>query len=243
MQSLFLQLNTFGQGTVPEKWVLAQPLEMQRLYYILGGKGEYQLPDGSWAPFCAGNFYLFAYNFHAQFLSDAAQPLNHVYFDFVSMPSVLADLPLCHPAKSPELRALAALLTETAKRHNRTDFDCGYALLNLTLTLLQKEMEIPFRVDPVISEALALIWRQYGQPLRVSELAAYVHLEQNHFIRRFKALMGQTPYAYLRAYRLARAKELLHAGTSLSQTAEQTGFQTASSLSRALHSEKSTSKI
>lgn len=99
-------------------------------------------------------------------------------------------------------------------------------------------MEIPFRTDPVISEALTLIWMRYGQPLSVSEMAEYVHLEQNYFIRRFKTLMGQTPYAYLRTYRIARAKEFLHAGATLAQAAEQTGFQTAASLSRALHSEK-----
>lgn len=238
MLPISLQLSTFGQGTVPGKWVLAQPIEMQRLYYIMGGKGSYQLPNGGCMQFCKGCFYLFAYNFPACFFSDPAEPLDHIYFDFVSMPPVLADFPLCQPAKSPELKALAALLQETTKGHNRADFDCGYALLNLSLTLLQREMEIPFRTDPVVSEALTLIWMRYGQPLSVSEMAAYVHLEQNHFIRRFKTLMGQTPYAYLRTYRIARAKEFLHAGATLVQAAEQTGFQTAAPLSRALHSEK-----
>lgn len=238
MLPISLQLSTFGQGTVPGKWVLAQPIEMQRLYYVLGGRGSYQLPNGCSVPFCEGCFYLFPYHFPARFFSDPAEPLDHVYFDFVSMPPVLADSPLHHPSKSPALQALATLLKETTKGHNRTDFDCGYALLNLTLTLLQREMEIPFRTDPIISEALTLIWTQYGQPLSVSEMAASVHLEQNYFIRRFKTLMGQTPYAYLRSYRIARAKELLHAGATLAQAAEQTGFQTAASLSRALHSVK-----
>lgn len=44
--------------------------------------------------------------------------------------------------------------------------------------------------------------------------------------------------SYRLGYRIARAKELLHAGATLAQAAEQTGFQTAASLSRALHSVK-----
>lgn len=236
--NLSLQMSTFGQGTAPENWVLAQTTEMQRLYYISGGAGSYQLPDGRCVPFRAGCFYLFAYNFPARFFSDPANALEHIYFDFVSMPPILADAPLCHPAESPELRALAALLKQTTQGHNRTDFDCGYALLNLTLTLLQREMTVPFRTDPVISEALTLIWNAYQQPLCIRTLAEQVHLEQNYFIRRFKAVMGQTPYAYLRTYRLARAKECIHAGASMAQAAERTGFQSAASLSRALRTEK-----
>ena len=93
MMPISLQLSTFGQGTVPGKWVLAQPIEMQRLYYVLGGRGSYQLPNGCSVPFCEGCFYLFPYHFPARFFSDPAEPLDHVYFDFVSMPPVPRLLP------------------------------------------------------------------------------------------------------------------------------------------------------
>lgn len=46
--------------------------------------------------------------------------------------------------------------------------------------------------------------------------------------------MGQTPYAYLRTYRLALARQALASGDTLTQAAEKVGYQDAASLSRAL---------
>lgn len=54
------------------------------------------------------------------------------------------------------------------------------------------------------------------------------------FIRRFRRVVGQTPYAYLRTYRLALARQALASGDTLTQAAEKVGYQDAASLSRAL---------
>jgi hypothetical protein len=61
----------------------------------------------------------------------------------------------------------------------------------------------------------------------------------DHFIRRFRRAMGQTPYAYLRTYRLALAKQAIASGNTLTQAAEKVGYQNAASLSRALRSAES----
>ena len=97
----------------------------------------------------------------------------------------------------------------------------------------------PFYTDEVVSETLRRIWSDYASPLHISELAAAVHLEENHFIRRFRRAMGQTPYAYLRTYRLALAKQAIASGNTLTQAAEKGGYQNAASLSRALRSAES----
>ena len=128
----------------------------------------------------------------------------------------------------------AQLLADTTAGHGRSDYDTGYALLTLTLRLLNEECTLPFYTDEVVSETLRRIWNDYASPLHVSELAAAVHLEENHFIRRFRRAMGQTPYAYLRTYRLALAKQALASGNTLTQAAEKVGYQNAASLSRAL---------
>ena len=231
-----LQISTFGQGTAPPGWALANSTEMQRLYYIKGGTGRYLCADGRYAAFRRGCFYLFPYNFHACFQSSAADPIDHVYFDFVSMPPVLAAEPLCIPAETKTLAHLAQLLTDTTAGYDRSDYDTGHALLTLTLRLLNEESTIPFYADEVVSETLRRIWEDYAAPLRVSELAAAVHLEENYFIRRFRRAMGQTPYAYLRTYRLALARQALASGDTLAQAAEKVGYQDAASLSRALRS-------
>lgn len=234
MQHLSLQLSTYGSGTVPIDWTLEKKIEMQRLYYIKSGTGSFQLFDGTRQPFQLNCFYLFPYNFPAIFFSDANDPIDHVYFDFVSMPPFLANIPLCIPAKTKSLAHFAAVLQETVLRHNERDYHFGYALLSLALELLNKECTIPFNTDPVVSSALTFIWNSYHLPITISDLALQSHLEVNHFIRRFKSVMGQTPYAYVRTYRLTKAIEYIHSGNSIAQAAEKVGYRNASSLSRAL---------
>lgn len=134
---------------------------------------------------------------------------------------------------------LAQLLLDTTAGHNRPDYDTGHTLLSLTLRLLNEESVLPFYTDEVVSETLRRIWSDYASPLNISELAAAVHLEENHFIRRFRHAMGQTPYAYLRTYRLALAKQAIASGNTLTQAAEKVGYQNAASLSRALRSAES----
>ena len=51
--------------------------------------------------------------------------------------------------------------------------------------------------------------RCYAQRITVSELARTCRLSRAHFIRTFRAEIGQTPHQYLRARRIGRAKELL----------------------------------
>lgn len=234
-----LQISTFGQGAAPPGWALANSTEMQRLYYIKGGAGRYLCTDGQYESFRHDCFYLFPYNFHACFQSSVAEPVDHVYFDFISMPPILAAAPLCIPANTKTLAHLAQLLVDTTAGHNRSDYDTGHALLTLTLQLLNEESVLPFYTDEVVSETLRRIWNDYAVPLHISELAAAVHLEENHFIRRFRRTMGQTPYAYLRTYRLALAKQAIASGNTLTQAAEKVGYQNAASLSRALRSAES----
>jgi len=68
----------------------------------------------------------------------------------------------------------------------------------------------------------------------VSDLSTRAGFEQNYFIRRFKNVMGVTPYAYLRSYRLLKARELMAGGCTVARAAELVGYENASSLSRAL---------
>ena len=229
-----LQISTFGQGTVPPGWALAKSTEMQRLYYIKSGVGSYLRADGQRIGFRHGCFYLFPYNYHACFQSGTSDPIDHVYFDFVSMPPILVAEPLCIPADTETLIHLAQLLLDTTIGHDRPDHETGRALLTLALRLLNEKSTIPFYTDEIVSAALRRIWEDYAAPLRISELAAEVHLEENYFIRRFRRVMGQTPYAYLRTYRLALARQALASGDTLAQAAEKVGYQDAASLSRAL---------
>jgi AraC-like DNA-binding protein len=72
----------------------------------------------------------------------------------------------------------------------------------------------------------------YAKPLTVDRLAAQSRLSTFHFIRRFRALFGETPHRYLRQRRLDRAKELLvTTPLSVTEICDQIGFQSLGSFS------------
>ncbi len=65
--------------------------------------------------------------------------------------------------------------------------------------------------------------------LRLAELAALVHLSEDHFLRAFKAAVGQTPHQYLIGCRLTRARRLLReVQLPLAEIGRRCGFRSAS---------------
>ncbi len=71
------------------------------------------------------------------------------------------------------------------------------------------------------------VQRHYALDLRVDDMAREFGLSEGHFRRLFKAYSGQSPNEYLTAVRIARAKELLSAGASIKETADQVGYNNA----------------
>ncbi len=229
-------INTCGARKVPISWQQRPSIEMQRLYLIRGGRGYFLHADGTPVPFVRDTFYVFPHNLKARFFSDAADPIDHVFFDFLSAPPIVAPRPLVYPAGDSPLRELAALLTavwrdEPPEEERKR---LGFHLLRVALAMLDDIAPLPYCADGTVCAALDAMHRRYAEPVTISELAGSLHFEENYFIRRFKAVMGQTPYAYLRAYRLMRAEELLLRGCTLAQAAVQVGYENPSSLARAL---------
>lgn len=54
--------------------------------------------------------------------------------------------------------------------------------------------------------------REYACPLDVAGLARVALMSPGHFSRQFRAVYGETPYAYLMTRRIERAKALLRRG-------------------------------
>jgi AraC family transcriptional regulator len=65
--------------------------------------------------------------------------------------------------------------------------------------------------------------------LRLAELAALARLSEDHFVRAFKAAVGQTPHQYVLARRIAHAQRLLErGGLPVAAVARAAGFAGAS---------------
>lgn len=87
-----------------------------------------------------------------------------------------------------------------------------------------------------LKPAFDAIQARYSEPLRVSELAALVHLHPVYFSTLFRRGTGLSPGQYIAHYRLGKARDLLvSTNLPLSDIAERTGHGTSSYLSRAFH--------
>ncbi len=253
MINLNVQIRTLGSRTVTDGWYMKNRVKMQRLYYIKGGKGFMNNGQGEMIPFEKGKIYIQPYNLEANFTSDPNDPIDHIYFDFLTAPPIISDtqiiydLPVDHTAIF-LLYSAESLCSMLAKRGIIKDFvpphllnkDEKFAqvfenILSALIMVLTYERPIPFASDTVIINTLEIIKENYMTHLSVNDLAAMAGFEVHHFIRKFKRIMGITPYAYLRSYRLIKAKELMGNGMSLIAASERVGYDSPSALSRALN--------
>ncbi len=88
--------------------------------------------------------------------------------------------------------------------------------------------------DPKIGHSLSLMHQQPQNPWTVESLANEVAMSRSRFAQRFNQLIGVGPMGYLADWRLQKALTLLEkTHLSVQQIAQQTGYHSASSFTRA----------
>ena len=92
--------------------------------------------------------------------------------------------------------------------------------------------------DQKIAAALRLIREQPGRDWTITELASAVAMSRSAFAAGFERLIGRPPMRFIANYRLSRAAQYLR-GTpaTLLEIAQDTGYETEASLSRAFKRE------
>ncbi len=255
MKNISLKIITVGNRKVPDGWEMNNKIKVQRLYYIKSGKGSLNDGKGGRIPFEAGRIYIQPYNLEADFKSDRDDPIDHVYYDFLSTPPIISSHPIVYStAESSTVSALIKAteafcgeLTESGIIGTKTNYvpphmlnnDSSFGnifrgILSTLLMTLSFKNAIPFSEDSVIVNVLETVRKNYKDPITVTGLADAAGYEVHYFIRRFKHTMGMTPYSYLRAYRLIKAAELIEGGMSITEASELVGYDTPTALSRAL---------
>ena len=75
--------------------------------------------------------------------------------------------------------------------------------------------------------------RAYAEPLDVPTVAAVAHVSEAHFIRRFRAVFGETPHRYLQRRRVERSMFLLReTDRSVTDICLDVGFSSMGTFSR-----------
>lgn len=75
--------------------------------------------------------------------------------------------------------------------------------------------------------------RSYAEPLDIATLAAIAMVSEAHFIRRFKAVFGETPGRYLQRRRIERAMSLLRTSDmTIGEICVEVGFVSVATFTR-----------
>jgi AraC-like DNA-binding protein len=86
--------------------------------------------------------------------------------------------------------------------------------------------------DPRLAVALRRLHEAPARAWTVAELAGEAALSRSAFFERFSQALGVAPMAYLLAWRMARAKELLRGGgAAIAEVAARVGYSSASTFS------------
>jgi AraC-like DNA-binding protein len=88
--------------------------------------------------------------------------------------------------------------------------------------------------DPYVSRALALMHARIAETWTVDALGREVGLSRSALADRFGAILGMPPMQYLATWRIhAAAHELLNSGKSILQVAQEVGYDSEASFTRA----------
>jgi AraC-like DNA-binding protein len=88
--------------------------------------------------------------------------------------------------------------------------------------------------DPVVGRALRMLQNNPAQPWTVASLASEIGVSRAALARRFTDLVGEPPMAFLTAWRLALAADLLlEPDRTIGAVAQQVGYSSAFALSAA----------
>ncbi|GAA4376625.1 AraC family transcriptional regulator [Hymenobacter koreensis] len=152
--------------------------------------------------------------------------------------------------KDESIRALVGQIRQHAEAFNANALLREQLLLQLVAHLLgvhHQAQQVAAQLPAVKRATQQEIFRRlswsvdylhsyYPRDLSLDELAEVACLSKFHYLRLFRALHGQTPYAYLRQLRLRKGQELLQIGQlPVGAVAELVGFESTSAFGRALH--------
>lgn len=110
--------------------------------------------------------------------------------------------------------------------HENRTFRCRADFMEILL-LISKYMEhntINYSAIHKVEKVINYIAANYTRKLTLDELADSVHISRSHLGHIFKETTGETPFEFIIKYRIARAKEFLENGCSVTDTARLVGF-------------------
>lgn len=220
-------LKHYGRLYNPSNWGYFPTYLANRFYYVCSGtvyyKGKLQLKPGF--------VYLFKSDLEFQVTQDKDDPIDHVYFDFISSGQMIdKEYIEIDVSKYPRLKLiLEALSTD----YSLTNFPMHLA--EAYFDIIYYELKEYFVANRTYSELTTKIFKYIHEcdpsELTVAGIAENLNINVNHLIRTFKRDTGITPLKYISMMKSELAITYARKGYSLDDIADMLGYSTVSALS------------
>lgn len=232
MNTLF-SVIAYGRSYNPNNWFYNPAYVVNRIYYIVGGTAYYR--DNT--PLKPGYLYLFRASPNFRVSQDASDPVDHVYYDFLTYRALIdSDYIEINPAANSRLAPLLTAIKEDFATSSVPPHIAN-AYLELLLHDLEQDLTGDSQYSRITSDALRTIHTLPAGELSVNRVAEELHHNVNHIIRCFKREVGITPHQYIAALKLNLAIAYMRQGISHTEIAERLGFSSLSSFSYFFHQE------
>lgn len=226
--SSFLQINSCGiQSPFQKEFTCSRPKGRSdyQLIYLLSGHFEAEYQDVCHQ--MTQGFVLYPPNVPQRY-TDYQTKRIWVHFTGHNVQEIFQDAQLecgIHPvAFSPIVQKLLLQLIAEHNQTGRVSSEKGLFLY--ILYLLGKQCNNVCSLNDEIQDAITFITTHFYSKLQIDELATSCKLSPSHFMHLFKVQTGTSPLAYQQTLRIEQAKaSLISTNLSISEIAEQTGYQ------------------
>ena len=212
------------------------------IHYILAGQGRFRA-GGVTYQLHTGQGFLISPNQQTDYQADEIAPWSYVWLGFTgpAAADLVARLPFANRAHPTFSARPAGALATCVNRILALPATLAGELEGLSqlfrfLILLSSASPLPRptqrATNPYVERALEHL-RLHPATISATQLAAVVGLDRSYFSALFKEATGMASEAYLRTFRLTRARHLLESTRlSVEQVARECGYRQANSLAR-----------
>ena len=198
-----------------------------------------------------GDVYILPYTVDYK-LSQSEKLYNHSYLCFIDLNSMCFNEIVIIKKDDSLLYKTALYIKELIESISPLHHEGFYALMDFTdnlpeIKLIENLIEYFIlnifindkRIkDKAVSEALLYIHKHYTEKITIDDIASRVFLNKNYFIKKFRDIIGMTPYEYITELRIGTVKTLSQSGLSVIEASERAGFSTTASYYRAVKNSK-----
>ena len=245
--STYCKIYYAGSEKAPYNWITSVNMGTNRLIYVTGGEGGY-LKDDVKIPFQKDCLYLIPGSVHfiptyTSYESDETR-LDHIYANFEVVPPIISNDVLCIDSfENEEIKiavdAFKTFCSQCNFYHRFEDLseasqDFFKSIVVFLTDKISEKFNCKMVKDKVVLNALKAMHENVGQKQLINEVAKSCYLSTNHFIRRFKKEIGETPYSYLKKLKIRTAQSMRMSGSTLEEAAEKCGYSDASALLHAI---------